>query len=257
MNKKLTVIAIMAWAALIASHECWSQTVRYVRRPDPRPGVGQYVKHEWTISFSRRHGPTVFALSGTVGSEGLARARIQSLINWSNRMPANSDWRLAVILVERKGHLSSGSFHGERADPNGWFSDVLNHTLMKVLSEVESASKRAKMFRDWAQRNVGKLTEQQFNAVNAAIDEYNATLMSAQSGPYGSNFRTYRTMPRVPRSAIRRQPKYVVWYSLGGNNMKHVYREYTDMGLALKAVTALRIVYGRRGYQFGYRTVWR
>ena len=168
---------------------------------------------------------------------------------------AHAEWsRRNALLTNKNENVRKVK---NRCNPADSIRRDYEETLLKVLKEVRYHSKRAKLLRDWGLRNVGKLSEQQFNAINAAIDKYNVALGSAQRGPNGNRFRSFSPIPRVPRTVIRAQYVYVVWYTARGRSIKYKYREYRSAAQAQSAMNYLRSRYGRYGYRFGYQAVRR
>eukprot|EP00913_Durusdinium_trenchii_P013335 g12516.t1 len=62
----------------------------------------------YDFSYSRKNGPTVFELGGSARTAAEATDKLRQLLNWSNSMPTNSGWRLAVIEVEVPGQSTGG-----------------------------------------------------------------------------------------------------------------------------------------------------
>lgn len=90
-------LLVFGWLGVSAP----AQEIKVVRKPPGSIEPCQSVVYdEWSVSYSRKNGPTVFEFDSTQKTEKDARKRAQKLIDWSNEMAPNSDWRLAVILIE-------------------------------------------------------------------------------------------------------------------------------------------------------------
>ena len=122
-------------------------------------------------------------------------------------------------------------------------------TLAEYKRAVEDAYQRARYLRSWASHNVGRLTRQQFNAVNAQITKYNQVLQSAQSA-YPNTFRSSRPMSQIPSSWIASPRRYDLQYlpRSGGNRWTTMAR-YSRQDWALRAKATYERKYGRR-YHF-------
>ena len=97
-----------------------------------------------------------------------------------------------------------------------WFEGNANIPTGKPLSEyvkeVRDAYQRAVDLRNWAQGHIGRLTQQQFNTVNQAINQYNTALSNAQNSPYRSQFGGYSRMANIPGSWVQTSQTFAIYY---------------------------------------------
>lgn len=130
------------------------------------------------------------------------------------------------------------------------FNPPTGKSLADYQAEVARAYQRAKEARDWAQGHVGRLTQQQFNEVNQKINEFNATLSTAQQGPYGSHFGGISRMGNIPSSWIATaNEQYGIYYRRPGINWTYYF---TVNGLSNAQQTCANLRRQYPGYEFGY-----
>lgn len=123
-------------------------------------------------------------------------------------------------------------------------------TLHEYQREVQSAYQRAIDARNWAQGNIGRLTNQQFNQVNQLIDSFNSTLSTAQQGPYGSHFGGFSRMGHIPSSwIVTASEQYGIYYRRPGGTWTFYY---TVNGLSNAQQTCANLRRQYPGYEFGY-----
>ncbi|WP_422923145.1 hypothetical protein [Singulisphaera sp. PoT] len=172
----------MAWIlVLVMSAIVEAQEIRVIKK-------GEDTKYsEWTVSYSRKNGPTVFELDSSYPTEEEARARAKALIVWSDSMQSGSEWRLAVIKIEGE---PDGTANPDPADntvlrPNRRPGDVLRE-YSKV---VATAYKNAKELRISLTSKTASISESEFKRVNKIITDYNSQRQSikAETGYYFSS----------------------------------------------------------------------
>lgn len=210
-----------------------AQQVQVQKKPAPQVGKGEYAEYDqWTVSYSRRSGPTVFELDGTYKTEQAARNRAQQLIAWSNRMDANSGWRLAVILIEGEASVQrladeAGKSAEEGKEAYGRLKDAKKavdkareleakgltaqerkrgDTLREYRDALKSAYDRAMNAKRNLTSMTGTVTQKQFRDVNNLIDSFNRSrndLSEKAGGDAGPVLSQYPAIPAVTPGELR------------------------------------------------------
>src|SRR5579863_3233153 len=215
-HKCLVMFAVILAGAFVPAS---AQEVKIVRNSD-KPD-------EWTVSYSRKFDPDGFELDSVQKSEAEANKRVAALRAWSAHMePADTTWKLAVILVEvgRPGASSDSPTDEKSTDapdvtlpklkllPNSKPGDVLNE-YRKV---VQPAYANAKEARRSLLATTSRLQEQAFRAANQTIANFNSLRAEAVSKT-GDAFKSTPEVAlvrddemRVPISRMIQMPK-VKW----------------------------------------------
>ena len=154
--------------------------------------------YEWTVNFSRVHGPDVFELDSFHSTLAAARNRAQELVQWSNSMESNSGWRLAIIQIEgadsrpRPSNSPLGPKLPAWSPVSREFVQNLDNATIDVFLHSENslrgAYERAAIATEFLFTNVPALTDEKFSEVNGLITEFNDQVDVLQSGTDGEAF---------------------------------------------------------------------
>ena len=195
---KLSLLGLVFAFSLTAISE--AQQIQVRKKPVPQHGQGEYVEYDqWTVSYSRKNGPGVFELDTVCKTEQQARQRAQKLIAWSNSMDANSDWRLAVILIEgepsvkgKTEELKKSAEEGKKAfdylkeakeaidkakevKEKGLTAEErkLGDTLKEYTDRIKDTYENVKNLKSNMLSMTGKISRKQFDEANKLIASYN------------------------------------------------------------------------------------
>jgi hypothetical protein len=199
MNAKYIIVSIAMVATLIGVASAQQVIVK------EKPGEGK-----WWISYSRKHAPDVFELHTGCKTLATAKAEAQKLIAWSNSMPANTSWRLAIIEIEGEDAQAPKADgpklpgFGELANDFRAALNVTAPVLEKYMGQIADAYERAKQAKEGLMRMQGDVTKDVFDRVNGTIANYNEQLDTAQSTPNGASFARFPRMTPVGAEVLQK-----------------------------------------------------